>query len=526
MKENKKTYFYIGLAFLVLLAVSVYRQISLKVSPDDALRPYIVYPVYMLLMGGWLYSVKARITQSFMARNLRLACYVMMFWLLIRFLQEAFFYRNTHIMRVSGYFTVFPLIVTTLFDLYAAFGLGRGEDYSIPKVWYLLMIPDLALVLLELTNEYHHIVFKVLPDEKENLKFHTNYGFVLILACCGILILSRIYMIYRKTAQVKAKKGIKLLPFLIGIAIPVVILPYLIKDFANSKEIIDLTAKLYFLEIMSWESCIILGLVPVNTQYGMVFERSTVGMRITDMQGKTRIKSSHARELSASELDELMSKGSITDSEGVELHVHGISDGYLIYQKDVSKMNKLIGELGTISSELKQENTLLAGELKSRSERAKVLEKTRIYDGISSEIGEKLSLIEGLIGRAADEKRDELLKRLCILGTYVKRRCNLRLIEQENGSIGMEELRLSLEDTVRCLNTVGIKAELLWEPTEDYSSQYCLDVFDSIENEIEECAFEPAELIVSVRERAGITVRRSDGDSLREIRIDENGVSG
>ena len=90
----------------------------------------------------------------------------------------------------------------------------------------------------------------------------------------------------------------------------------------------------------------------------------------------------------------------------------------------------------------------------------------------------------------------------------------------------MEELRLSLEDTVRCLNTVGIKAELLWEPTEDYSSQYCLDVFDSIENEIEECAFEPAELIVSVRERAGITVRRSDGDSLREIRIDENGVSG
>ena len=45
-----------------------------------------------------------------MARYLYLAGGFMLLWQFVRFLQEAYLYKNIHLLRVSGYFTVFPLI--------------------------------------------------------------------------------------------------------------------------------------------------------------------------------------------------------------------------------------------------------------------------------------------------------------------------------------------------------------------------------------------------------------------------------
>ena len=74
----------------------------------------------------------------------------------------------------------------------------------------------------------------------------------------------------------------RFIPMLVGIAIPVIVVPYLINSFVVNFEVNELTAKVFFLEAMIWESCIMIGLVPVNTHYRTVFEQSTVGMRIID----------------------------------------------------------------------------------------------------------------------------------------------------------------------------------------------------------------------------------------------------
>ena len=74
-----------------------------------------------------------------------------------------------------------------------------------------------------------------------------------------------------------------------GISIPIIVIPYFINSFVVRFELIELTAKAFFLETMILESFIMIGLVPVNTHYQMVFERSTVGMRIVDSSGATKI---------------------------------------------------------------------------------------------------------------------------------------------------------------------------------------------------------------------------------------------
>lgn len=278
-------------------------------------------------------------------------------------------------MRITGYLIVFPLLMTTLFGMYAAFCLGKGESYRLPRKLYLLLIPDAAIILLMLTNEKHHAVFRVFPGEGENLYFHVNFGIIIILLATTTLIVFRMLIIYRRSRQVRERLCLKALPLLVGIAIPLIVLPYFISGFVVKYELIELTAKLYFLEAMSWESCIILGLVPVNTQYGMVFEQSTVGMRIVNEQGVTQICSSHARELTDDQLCDLKRSSMISDGKGHEMHLHPIGGGYLIHQSDFSQIYSVINELNQTAAELEQEGGLLREELCTRFEEASVTVK-------------------------------------------------------------------------------------------------------------------------------------------------------
>lgn len=518
MKENIKTFTYIAAAFLLLCIVSLYRQLSIRYIPADPFRAYIVYAVYMFLECAWMYSLKSRITQKSMLMFLRIEISVMLFWLIVRLLQEAFFYKNIHIMRVSGYLIVFPLLVTTLFGMYAAFGLGRGDGYTLPRRLYLLLIPNAALVLLMITNEKHHIVFRVLPGEGENLYFHANIGIIMILLAATAMIVFRMLVIYRRTQQIHERFCLKVLPLIIGIAMPLTVLPYFISGFVVEHELIELTAKLYFLEAMSWEVCIILGLVPVNTHYGMVFEQSTVGMMIVNEQGIMQICSSHAREVTSDQLRELKKRSMLSDGKGLEMHLHPIRGGYLVCQSDLSQIYSAISEHNQTAAELEQEGELLRKELRTKSEEASVTVKNQIYDHLTCEVSEYLNYITDLLENASDIDRDEMLRSLCLAGTYVKRRCNLRLVELENGTISMEELRLSLADMVMSLVLIGVSSKLVWKPAEVYSADDVLYIFDSVMDRMEKNSPQLAQFDIYVQDKVRIYIRRKDeNDSWGEM---------
>jgi hypothetical protein len=102
MKESKKAILSISLAFLILCAVSLYRQLSLRFLPDDAARPAVVYSVYVLLTIWWGLSLRRRITQ----KNIRVFLYgevtVMLFWLTIRFIQDGFLTGTSTLCGSSG----------------------------------------------------------------------------------------------------------------------------------------------------------------------------------------------------------------------------------------------------------------------------------------------------------------------------------------------------------------------------------------------------------------------------------------
>lgn len=86
MAERKKTIVRLFTAALLLLIVSVYRQLSMRYWPEDFLRPYLVWAVYMLLLFGWQHTISTKITQKTMRSHLTAQNIISILYLTVRFM--------------------------------------------------------------------------------------------------------------------------------------------------------------------------------------------------------------------------------------------------------------------------------------------------------------------------------------------------------------------------------------------------------------------------------------------------------
>jgi hypothetical protein len=161
------------------------------------------------LLFFWAASIRSRFTQRNMRLFLFSEIFVMLLWLSIRFVQETAAAENIYLVRILGYGINIPAVAVPLLGFYAAFGLGRGDEYRFSGKWYLLLLPAGALIAMALTNESHHFLCYVLPNEPQpNLYFHPYIGTYLIYAWCLALIAARTAVLYRRSRPSGKKRGL------------------------------------------------------------------------------------------------------------------------------------------------------------------------------------------------------------------------------------------------------------------------------------------------------------------------------
>lgn len=445
-------------------------------------RPVIVYFVYLLLLAGWWATIQNRVTQRSMRSFLLAQHAIMLFGITLRFVQDALLYRDIYLMRVSGYLVVIPLTLLPLLGLYASFGLGKPEQYRMRRKWLFLLVPTVIFIFLTLTNEGHHLVFLLLPGETGvNLFFHPNAGVYAIAAWALMLELARIVLIYRRSRRLEDHPRTRIIPFLIAIFMVALSIFHLAGSFVVPVELIEYTVFLYFLEAMVWESCILVGMVPVNTQYGAVFDQSTIAMQIVDEAGRPFQKSAGAGPLPKETFARLMRQETLRSPEGRELHLHPIRGGYAVWQADVSQTLAAIDALTKSADKLEQEGELLRQELKVRSDEAAVREQNRIYNRLTAEVGEQLRLLQGLLAKREQAvDKAALFWKICLVGTYVKRRCNLRLALLPGEAVPGRELELCYAELAGCLQEMGVQAQVFCNEAgsiEPGLAFFSLDVF-------------------------------------------------
>ena len=491
-------------AFLLLFIVSLYRQISLRYLPDDPFRTYALYACYVFLISVWAVSIHARVTQKGMRNFLLLESVFMLLGLTIRFLQDTFWQENILLTRVSGLYIAAALLPMLLLGLYATLGTGQVDSYRIPKKWYGLLIPAALMVLLIVTDEYHHWVFYIIPSEGQpNLNFHPNIGTFLMAGCGITLMIVRVLLIYKRNRFADQGKPLK---WLISLIEPLLILVFTFDYFAFSlqlipalegKEVIELYARMYYIEVLTWEFYIYMGLVPVNMQYREIFENATVGMQIIGNDGG-RLSSRASADVSTEQMQELKDKAYIVTEPGKELHAHRFSDGVLLWNKDVSGLQHTIDELNQSAETLAQEGVLLDEEIKTKNQEASLLSKNQIYDELTKEVQGQLRLMKEITKkRGLKDHGDKRLRELALLGTYVKRRCNLRLIQKESGQIHGDDLRLSLEDMISAMGLMDIHAGLEWGAAGPFSPDFSIYLFDVLEYLLEYERFDIEDLTIT-----------------------------
>jgi len=509
VRGTRRDLAWIASAFLLLCVISAYRQISRKFFVNDIFYPAIVYFVYLVLLTGWHYAIRNRITQRNIRFFLLAENVVILIGMTIRFIQDAFLYHDTQLMRISGYWVIIPIVLFPLFGLYAALGLGKADEYRIRRNWYYLLIPTAIFIILLPSNELHHLVFRLLPGEtRANLYFHPNIGVFVIIAWALALMLARVFIISRRSRALKGYTKLRSAPLFVIAFMLLFNIPYLSASFVVNIELIEYTAFLFFLEAMVWESCIIAGMVPVNTHYKDVFDRSSVDMRIVDEQGRSCLKSVDALELPAETFEMLKQQMAVRTEDGQEIHLHPISGGYAIWQNDVSQTTSVINEIRESVEKLEHDGDLLNRELHIRSVEAVVREQIHIYNQLTSEIGQQLLLLKKLLGsQELGLDKEALFRKICLVGTYIKRRCNLRLIEQSDGSIPNKDLELCFHELASCLSQMGVEVEVQWNEEKTLAPEFAIFALDFFEFLLEHERFELGSIKVAIESDATFSIQ-------------------
>ena len=517
-------------ALLLLIIVSAYRIWSLNYYPQDPFRTYILYACYVFLFLLWGVSIYNRVTQKFMRIWLYLEGSVMLLGLTLRFLQDTFWFRDILLMRISGLCIAATILPFLLLGMYASLGIGQNDQYFMDYKWFSFLIPVLVSTYMILTDERNHFVFFIDPAEQQpNLSFHPGIGFFVLFAIGYVMMILRVLIIYSRNRNIHGKGIMRIvIPFFEPIVMLLFTLDYFlfslgIVPWLEGKEILELYAKIYLVEVLTWEFYIFMGLVPVNMEYQSILENATVGMQI--LSGSEKILSKSAVPVSAQTIKELQKSDFVTLGDGKELHMQALSDGTFLWYTDTSRLRKTIEDLENSVEQLSQQSTILEEELRARNNMAKTQAQNRIYDELTSEVSVQLQKMKELIHRQDSGYGDvETMRKLCLLGTYVKRRCNLKLIQLGMGTIDPVDMRISLEDMIRAANNMNILASINWNPSDLLPSDFYLFVLDTLERVLEYEDFEPTEIhIETIPNGASLEIHRFEEYYSKPVYQDADG---
>ena len=498
MSERKKSVVRLFAATALLFAVSAYRQLSMRYLPEDALRSYLVWAVYMLLLFGWQYTISTKITQKTMRTHLTAQNIVSILYLTVRFIQDAFLYVNIPWMRFTGYFINIAAIFIPLFGLYGSFYLGKADDYRISKKWYLLLIPACLSSVLALTNDLHHFFYYIVPNEPQpNLYFHPYIGTYIVHIWALSMIAYQVYFIYQRNGTTKSDPLYrKLIPFYEPILLFLFSIPYAATAYVVRFELVEYSAGLIFILVLCWQLYILTGLIPVNTQYEEVFRRSTVAMQILSPNDERIAVSENAAEITPAMLEALKQNQHFSVMEDVIMHLHQIPDGYMVWQTDLSQINQALRELQRLNAELEEEQDLLAQEIRVQSDEASVQARNNIYDCLSSEVAGQLVLLTALLSNESLSTDD--WNCICLIGTYIKRFCNLQLTYQEQQMIPISDLAISLQDMAKCMKNIGIRTSLDFCPISNLGPELILLIMKTLEEILEEADFRLTSVAIQI----------------------------
>ncbi len=535
MKRNTKQLFPMILVFTIIAAAYSCRILAM-LDIGGAWMSYIRAALYLLLFSLWGFSLDRRIIQTQALHCLRLTAALMLLWLILRTLKYEFVTDLT-VARYIWYLYYLPMLFIPLLGVYIALSLGKSEEFRLTgRIGALAIIPT-VLFLLVITNDLHQQVFAFssgVPGVPDNYGYsHGIFYFCSMGWMVACMIFSLVLLL--KKSRVPCSKKKRLAPFVIGCATVLYGILYLLGLPAVRRWLGDMNVTFCLLYAAIYESCIRCRMIQSNTGYVELFEATTLAACIADRSGSIVLRSRAAGE------DMVCPREGIPliRPNGIRISSAPISGGYAVWQDNVRPLTELRTKLSENKTKIKNNKEKLQEAYLIQKKLNELTEKNRIYDEMEARYGEQIARIGQLLKQcegAEPAETQSLLKRILLLGTYIKRDANLYFLSLEYELLPQQELRLTVDEAVRVMTVCGTECSVAYHTTKPMLSSEVARLLDLLKTVTEaaigglysmfisvsdsemdlsvECAAELSDLA-----SPDVTVQREDGLWLVRTRI-------
>lgn len=347
-------------------------------------------------------------------------------------------------------------------------------------------IPSLVLLLGILTNDLHQWAFRFYSGYEVGWDIYQHnflyYAAVIWIFVCVVLMIIQVM----KNCRIPGAKQMIWLPVaMLGIGVLYSVL-YAVDT--NLFGFIEMTAALCFTVVAIWESCIKTGLIQSNSHYDALLKCSGLGVTVVDHDFTVHYCSNDAQLLPKEQM-QVATEAPVMLDGGIRVSGSPIKGGYTLYQEDISELLDILDELKILREELKDSNTVSMQNYQMDKRIRALAEKNRLHDELHRQTARQINLLKDWLTKLAEtddaEEKRELLRRIVVVGAYLKRRNNLILVSEQDGMINEEELNLSIKEMMKNLQIAGVSCAASVQFDRDIPSAVVMRLFDFYEFVVE-----------------------------------------
>lgn len=474
MKWKTKRLLPMILVFTIVAAAYSCRMFA-KFDFGGVYVSYIRAALYLLLFALWGFSLDRRIIQKQALHCMRLTAALMLLWLILRTLKYEVVTDLT-VARYIWYLYYLPMLFIPLLGVYIALSLGKSEKFRLTgKIGALAVVPA-VLFLLVITNDLHQQMFAFSSGVPDNYDYsHGIFYFCSLGWMVACMIFSLVLLL--KKSRVPCSKKKRLAPFVIGCATVLYGILYLLGLPAVRWWFGDMNVMFCLLYAAIYESCIRCRMIQSNTGYVELFEATTLAACIADRTGNIVLRSRAADENMVYPKNGLQ----IIRPDGIRISSAPISGGYAVWQDNVLPLTELRARLSENKAKIRSNKEKLQEAYLIQKKLNESTEKNRIYDELETKYGEQIARIGQLLKQCEGAEPAEiqnLLKRILLLGTYIKRDANLYFLSLEYELLPQQELRLTVDEAVRVMTVCGTECSVAYHTTKPMLSSEVARLFD------------------------------------------------
>ena len=468
----------------VLMAIAFVLRMIYEDLPNAMLQSVMCLTrdsIHIALLFMWVVSLHRRLTNKNVRRLMLMVGILLLFWMIDKIVKWDFTGSVTHpLVRYLWYgFYVGMLFVPTLGAFIINY-LGKPENYSHPKKLNYLLIPPLAMLLAVFTNDLHQKVF-VFYNGFINFDLEYSYDWVYYIVMAWFIIMGFYFVLMMVLkSRVPGSRRLQKMPILIMLFAALFWIGYSMKLYNC-----DLTVMDCLIIVLLLESAIQSGLLPSNSQYQQLFDATTVPVQILDKDYQPHYVSAGA--LPVDEEILRRTEGGTVHLEDTLVNSAPINAGRVVWQDDITQLTELQERLQDTQEQLGEENTLLKAELELKEKRAKTEEQNRLYDRIAREVEPQLKKADALLQmiEKEPEKARPLIAKVCVLGSYIKRRGNLLLLGEESEKIPSRELEYCIRESLENLSLGQVFVALNCKCEGRLPLEYMVAAYDFYETMVE-----------------------------------------